>query len=523
MLVFSMFISLFFSSSLAFNFFEAIKKPCAHVLRFWKKKEVKKIEGVAGHRIAKGILLYLTASYLFWVSIYPFSKRLYSIGKINELNEPKSFPKDLFYAMYLLYTSPIEYFTGWRTLKVDSEYEKLSRACKCLFNKKAKSMLNNIDINAVFGERKHNERGFKPIHIAVRRANFEIIRWLIEKKYADITALDNGDLNVFYHVRYADPSYLIRRFNDHLHDKIRAYLSDACDRHESLVSKVADLKNDIDLYVKIKKEGGYEEVCDKINRLESREERKKAFEESMDEDSTYRKNLRFRDGLYKKSSRILYLMKNPKTPGYTKQLVMSDLVYIYEKNSLVFSGMRDFYKEIVFNYTFLNDERFRKAAIFAGKRNIKDRNGKTVLQAYAQYGQDNGLLAQIASSKVGGDKKAIKNYFSYKPDPRRVKSICNKFFVVSKLLSRYMKSAANKVKNLFYTEKYDAQKESLNYLLAAKKAGNKKGFRDFANREIIKGYVARVAQNPDKKQERKVTENIMEFAGADFGNKLYYR
>ena len=75
------------------------------------------------------------------------------------------------------------------------------------------------------------------------------------------------------------------------------------------------------------------------------------------------------------------------------------------------------------------------------------------------------------------------------------------------------------MKNTFCTQKHNPKKESLDYLLAAKKVGNKKAFRDFLNSEIVKGYVPHIVKN----SESKVVDNIMEFAGADFGNKLYHK
>jgi len=256
-----------------------------------------------------------------------------------------------------------------------------------------------------------------------------------------------------------------------------------------------------------------------------------------DENSIYSKEVRCREDRDKGKSRVRCLMKNPKTPGYAKQLVMSDLVYIHEKDCQIFSekNIIDFYKQVIFNYTFLNDDRFRKAVIFAGKRNIKDMNGKTVLQAYAQYGQDNTLLARIVSNKIGRDisqdKKIVKNYRSYVSHSQKIKGIWGKLFASSKLWLHSIKNAANKVKNIFdikpfhgwHTKTYDAQKEGLDFLIAAKKAGNKKAFRDFFKIIRLKEDLTRTPGIAGRKKAHKVVDNIMEFAGANFRNELCHK
>jgi len=247
-LMLPMIFSLFFSSSFAFNFFESIKKPFIHSLKFWKKKKVEKPSQTAWEQMLGIGVLASCALPLSSCLLMPFSRRFRGIMKINK---PKLFPIELFYIMYVY---PIDYFTGWRVLNVDSQYEKFSRACKCVFNKKVKSILNNTpDINAVFGEPNHNTDGLKPIHIAIKGANLEVIRWLVEEKCADVKALDQRDQDVFYYANHGHlGDWVSGLYSFDLLDKIRIYLSDAYDRHESLVSKAAELRNNFDLYIKIK-------------------------------------------------------------------------------------------------------------------------------------------------------------------------------------------------------------------------------------------------------------------------------
>jgi len=487
--------SLFFNSSFAFNFFKAIKKPWGDVLQFWKKKKVKKpIETTCKQIVDIGMSSFalpfmLLSPLFFWLFMFMYSRGFRNLAFDQGINSKKSVPVSAFYLSILL---PIKYYTGWRVFNIDSQFEKLSKACRYTFNGTAKSMLNGVDdINAVFGERdrNHNYAGLAPIHIAVDEANLEVLRWLVEEKFADITAQDNRGRNVFYHASHG-----------HFYNRLKGVYS------SKLVKKIENYW-----------------IGMRMNSFLLMRE-VKLVRYGLDNPTS---DLAADERQVKRSLRwIKNSMNDSKIAGIVKQVIVGQLAQIYKRcpNLLAKKDIIDFYKKIVFNYTFLNDKRLRKAAIFAGKRNIKDMNGKTVLQVYAQYGQDSGLLAQIVSNKVSEDKTVIKNYLSYKPDPRKVKDIYGKFFVTSKLLlCSSMKNVANKVKNLFCTKKWDTKKEGLDYLIATKKVGNKRAFRDFVNSEIVKKDLTRAPGISGRKNAHKAVANILEFTGADFGNKLYHR
>jgi len=480
------------------------KKPFAF---FWKKKKLSKLEKCK--QMFKSLSLELNpfSAYLVWYSLWgsmpAFFRRFRCEG--SERTRPGRVPlfkcvwfipivNPLFY-FYITVAHPIDFFTGWWTFNVNSNYEKFSRACKYLFNRRAKSMLNNVDdINAVFGESDRNREGWRPLHIAAYWGNLNIVRWLIEEKFADVRVLDARGRDASFHANGSwarvggAPTSNIFFGSDF--DKTRSYLQEAQNKHQELVNKVAELR------------GLDERVLDRESEAVEQEVERRMHE-------------------------IKNLMQDRKTPGYAKQLVMSDLVRLHQQYPLVITqeDILGFYKKIAFNYVFLRDDQFRGAIEFAFRYNITDRDGNTVLQASSKYGMDSERLANMMLQK--GDfyrrENMFRNYLSQTSTPNR--GVWGKVASTPHVLVNSAKNMAARAKNIFSrkTEQYNSGQDVIRALNNAKKQGNKKNFRDLANMSLVMDDLKKIEVDgagttlPDE-----LVAKIIGYSPNDFGNKINY-
>lgn len=273
-------------------------------------------------------------------------------GKINEKCTCDLLQK-LTYAFVRHGTNEkISYYNGWYT----------GRSSKWLTTRIKSVILKMQDVNMRFDPEGEN---FTLLHIACYYGHEEIIKWLIEHMFVEIDVCNKAGIT---------PNQLFKSRISYSRKKGLA-VGEKSDSSVDLLYSKADgllIDNKINLQ---------QILFDDIESL------KNLFGRYEDDNS----NSDILSAIKSKINKIKNSFKDFAVPGFSKQLVLGDLVEMHKKYDKFIDQklILDLYKSVVFNYTFLNDKRFEKALAFAQEKNIVDICSKTVEQEKSLYSPEN--------------------------------------------------------------------------------------------------------------------------------------
>jgi len=380
-----------------------------------------------------------------------------------------------------------------------TEYEKLNRVSKSAFYPLAKEFLTTLkNINAQFGP-----SGNTPLHeIAInnfflykilspplwQKDKFELIKWMIDEQFANVSALNNNDATTHQLLNPAvGAAGLIPGMYDILLEAIQ-YLQDKENAQQDLVNRVDALKNRLD-------NNPSQATIDNLPEEEQR------FANSV-------KNIDNAPNAFKE---IKQLIRSRTVPGYAKMLVLPKLVDLLKdhrtvclKNNICTEdNITSFYQHIIFNEQFLTELEFRPAVEFARAQNIQDMNDETIFEASIENGTNDTSYKAIS--------------LTMETTPRLYQ--INKESLIT-LLEEEQPTGKKIIRRK--AEQY------IQSLHNAREKRNKKKFRDLANPLIVAYELGKIVpenrgldqvnQNISLPQE--VVGRIMSYAGGDFGNKL---
>ena len=225
---------------------------------------------------------------------------------------------------------------------IDGNFSK--RYCNWL-TKEIKSVILKINnINMKFNYKGDSESTI--LHIACDYGHEPIIKWLVEDMFININSINNKGLTA---------SKILKRKQLFFAGKIGII-------GENFTSAY-DFFSRIDECFLDKKEELQNELLDCVKIVKS-----------LLRDNKTQEGLKLiAPDVRSKLGYIRKLIESKKTPGFAKQLVMSDLIFIHQnfKEFICEKAIIDLYKHIAFNYTFLNDSRFASALAFAESKDGK--------------------------------------------------------------------------------------------------------------------------------------------------------
>ena len=364
-------------------------------------------------------------------------------------------------------------------IKTHSTYEWKTKEIKITL-----SRLNNINCDGSFA-----------LLRACQIGHASIIKWLIEEQFADITSIERfkavyeaiGQENISRSLRLlifivghgsiqtlqksGDPTLLQRK----------------AEIHNQVVATVAELTTLLD---QVDQEDNDQQVQEKLQNIKK-------------------------------------LINSKATPGFSKQLVLSDLVSLHKQYPRVITekNIKQFYKKVAFNYTFLEDNRFRGARDFAKNNNIRDIFGRTILQSCGKHGIETQLNVISEKGYFYGTKNIFRSFNAKVLNRNLLSKAVYMLKSLGKTIAKTTKKIVNNAKNIILRKtpyiKYDGEQDILNTLSEAKKSRNKKVFRNIANTFLVMDNLKKIRFDKENHTlPDEIAAEIINFSGTDFGMKL---